>query len=191
MKTHVIYIAIILILFGGLFGALKYAKYHKDESNRKGQNIEALRSDTTERAVTITATRKELRTLFVQKDSLIRAFEKAKGGKVREVHTVTLHHNSVVHDTVEKIICPQIEPMQFYFPHGCLTSIVTYDPFYGTASDSLFGTITINRYLVSEKPRWLIFKPKYWFNVDSWPQSVRVEQNCGFEIKENTIIEIR
>lgn len=191
MKTHIIYITLILLMFGGLFATLKWGNHHRDESNRKGQNIEALRADSTTLANRIVVTEKELKAYFPVIDSLQKAYGKREKVKVREVHTVTLHHNSVVHDTVVAYqLCPDLGPQEFYFPHGCLTSIVTYDPFYGTASDSLFGEITINRYLVSEKPRWLIFKPRYW-NSKNWPQSVRIEQNCGFEIKENTIIEIK
>jgi hypothetical protein len=193
MRTHIFYIAIILLLFGGLFGLLKWGQMHREESQRKGDNIEALRSDTTEKAVTIQATRKELKVLFVQKDSLIKAFEKAKGGKVREVHTVRYVVGSTVYDTVIQelpALC-QMEPMQFYFPHGCLTSIVDYDPLNGVAQDSLFGEVEINRYVLSEKPRWRIVKPWYW-NSKNWPVTdIRVENNCGLIIKENTIFEIK
>lgn len=192
MRTHLAYICIIAaLLFFGWLG-WKTLQKNRAEITRLNGNVFALVQDTSEKAAKLIVSRDELEMVSKEKDSVVKAYEKKTGGRVREIHTVDYIAASVVHDTlfvdtVADDFC--LKPMVWEFPHGCVTNIVTYDPLNNGITDSLFGEIRIDRYLLAEKPRWIIFKPRYW-KKENWPTSVRVENNCGLQIKENTIFEV-
>lgn len=219
MKTHLIYIAIILLLFGGLFATLKYAQYHRDESNRKGDNIEALRADTTKQAAIIRITKQELKDLFPVIDSIQKVYAKREQATVTEIRSLKYRLN---HTAVGEIIpkkpketplydprdtpviinpiwngeLPTIELTPYYnnsyiFTHGCLQTEVVFDE-YGTPLETISGKIEQTTYVSRYDPKWFeyIYKWKYW-NKDNRPVKTETENNCGLEIEENIIFEIQ
>lgn len=189
MKTHGVYLTVIVLLVLALFGGYKTMEKNRAEIHRLTDNFDAIVQDTTERAAQYRVSKNELDKISPATSTLVNEIEKAQRGKVKEIHTIKYLPSSVVHDTVfiqDSICC---DAQVFEFVHGCVTNVVTYDPLNMGITDSLFGSIEIDRYVIAEKPRWIIVKPRYWFK-NSWPTSVRVENNCGLQIKENTIFEI-
>lgn len=204
MRTHLSYLAIIAaFLFFGWTG-YKTLNKKKAEIDRLESNVSALIADTTEKAAKLVLTKSELAQVSQKAYDKVKSIEDKQGGKVREIHVIKYLPSSVVHDTLflpdtstlRKIRAVEAEynwcyqPMVWEFNHGCVTNVVTYDPFNSGITDSLFGEVSIDRYVLAQKPRWIVFKPRMW-NSRNWPTSVRVENNCGLEIKENTIFEVK
>jgi hypothetical protein len=50
--------------------------------------------------------------------------------------------------------------------------------------------ISITRLEVREKPKWMILRPRMWWRKN-WPAKTVVKNDCGFEIKENTVFELQ
>lgn len=190
MRTHLSYITIIAALLFFFWTGYKTLNKKKAEIDRLESNVSALIADTTERTAKLVLTKPELAQVSPKAYDKVKSIEDKQGGKVREIHVVKYLPSSVVHDTVfiESGMCCEVQVWEF--PHGCVTNVVTYDPMNMGITDSLFGEITIDRYVIAEKPRWIVFKPRMW-NSKNWPTSVRVENNCGLQIKENTIFEIQ
>ena len=206
MKTHLIYISLILLLFGGLLGLLKWGQMHRNESDRKGDNIESLRQDTTKQAAIIRITKQELKDLFPKIDSLQKVYAKKEQATVTEIRSLKyrLNHTAIGRiDTVYKpletlLINPfdstPIFPeysMTYQFIHGCLQTEVTFDE-YGTPLETISGKIEQTTYVSRYRPKWFeyIWKWKYW-NKDNRPVKTETENNCGLEIEENIIFEIQ
>jgi hypothetical protein len=190
MKSLGFSLAINVILAILLFAGWKTMEKKEAEIYRLTDNFNAIVADTTEKAVLFLLSKKELAQVSPGAAQRVEQIETKQRGKVKEIHVVKYLPSSVVHDTVfiENGLC--CERQVWEFPHGCVTNVVTYDPLNLGITDSLFGSIEIDRYVLAERPRWIIVKPRYWFK-NSWPTSVRIENNCGLQIKENTIFEIQ
>ena len=182
MRMHLTYIAILIALVlisSALFSRLQAVKLEREKLK---STITTLSGKVTQTAAVIQVQRDEI-------DSLIKDYEARIKAKATQVHYVNVYHNSVSYDTVPVYDCLDTLPVYLSFMHPCYTSIVEYYPATGLAKDSLIGNISITRYELIHKPRWLIVKPRYW-RRSNWPKSVRVENSCGMELIENTIIEI-
>lgn len=193
MRTHLSYITVIAALLFFFWTGYKTLQKKKEQIDTLQGNISALIADTTEKAAVLSLQKSELAQVSPKAYDKVKSIEDKQGGKVREIHVIKYLPSSVVHDTV--FIAPDnvdwcYKPMVWEFNHGCVTNVVTYDPFNSGITDSLFGEVSIDRYVLAQKPRWIVFKPRMW-NSRNWPTSVRVENNCGIEIKENTIFEIQ
>lgn len=192
MKTHGIYLTVIVILALALFAGWKTLEKNRAEIIRLTDNFDAIIQDTTEKAAQYRVSKKELDKISPATNTRVKEIEKAQRGKVKEIHDMGWLASSVVHDTVftENGLC--CERQVWEFPHGCVTNVVTYDPLNMGITDSLFGEIEITRYVINQKPSfWKRLHDFSFFSPAKWPTSVRVENNCGLQIKENTIFEIQ
>lgn len=191
MKSLGISLAINVILALVLFAGWKTLEKKQREIYRLSDNVSALVADTTEKAILFQLSKKELDKISPTTSDRVNDIEKAQGGKVKEIHTIKYLPSSVVHDTVfiENGLCCERQVWEFI--HGCVTNVVTYDPLNLGITDSLFGEITVDRYVIAEKPSfWKRLHDFSFFSPAKWPTSVRVENNCGLQIKENTIFDI-
>lgn len=192
MRTHLAYLAIIAaFLFFGWAG-YKTLNKKKAEIYRLESNVSALIADTTEKAAKLVLTKSELAQVSQKAYDKVKRIEDKQGGKVREIHVIKYLPSSVVHDTVfiENGLC--CERQVWEFNHGCVTNVVTYDPMNMGITDSLFGEVSIDRYVLAQKPSfWRRLHDFSFFRPAKWPASVRVENNCGLQIKENTIFEFK
>lgn len=191
MKALSISLAINVILALALFAGYKTLEKNRAEIYRLSGNVSALVADTTEKANRLIVSKKEISKYSNSIAQKVSNIEKAQRGRVKEIHTFTYLPSSVVHDTVfiENGLC--CERQVWEFPHGCVTNMVTYDPLNMGITDSLFGDIEITRYVINQKPSfWKRLHDFSFFSPAKWPISVRVENNCGLQIKENTIFEI-
>lgn len=193
MRTHLSYITVIAALLFFFWMGYKTLQKKKEQIDTLQGNISALIADTTEKASVLKLAKSELAQVSPKAYDKVKSIEDKQGGKVREIHVIKYLPSSVVHDTVfiaQENVDWCCKPMVWEFNHGCVTNVVTYDPFNLGITDSLFGEVSIDRYVLAQKPRWIVFKPRMW-NSRNWPTSVRVENNCGLEIKENTIFEFK
>lgn len=184
------FIALLGLFIWALVGFARENQKRRAEEN----NVRALRQDTAEKAAIITLNRKEFEKLFADKEKAVRdAGYNPKN--VKEVHFIkyVYRHDTIAQtDTVFKGVESDTyrNTLTWIFDHGCFQNTVTYTEGEAQANDTLTGTIEINRYIVRVKPRWRLFKPRYWWR-DNWPTETRVENPCGFQIKENTIFELK
>lgn len=193
MKTHAFYIALILIICTlGWFTFERQA----EKIRYQGTTISGLIADTTEKANRLILGKKELDKFSPKTADKVKAHEKRTGAKVKQVHAMAFPIVSSVPDTVfvpvEIVRDPYdwcFKPQIWEFQHGGITSLVSYDPYNNGITDSLFGTLEVDVYADRDRIRWIIFKPQYWFGER--PIAIRVENNLGLQIKENTIFEIQ
>lgn len=196
MRKHLLYIGLIAIV--SAWGLLLFRQLKKEKAARRisESNVAALRQDTTKKAARLIITRNEFETLFAAQAAQISRM----GHQVKNVKGAHFIKYVYLHDTIARtdtIFTRTDSGLQHYpntyywqFSHGCFKSAVTYTEGDDYATDTLAGQIEITRLVVSQKPRWRIFKPKMWWR-SNWPTQTVIESPCGFCIKENTIFQIK
>lgn len=199
MTRTIIIVSAIIIALLSVFSYVNYAMYRaeKKERLRHQANVVSLRVDTTKYAAQLYITRKEFKALYAKKTALIEAIG-YKANNVQAAHFIryVYKHDTIARtDTVVQYFAADAPPANtliWQFAHGCITNQVSYTPGNEYATDTLVGDISITRLVMYKRPPFFarIFNPRNWWRAN-WPKQTVVENNCGFNIKENTVIEIK
>lgn len=183
----------------GLFFLLRTYRLERALRIQAESNVAALREDTTEKSAVIMLERGRFAELFAEKDAELQELG-YRLKNVRQAHFIKYvytHADSARTDTIVKYVPAPAQPdypLTYYwqFDHGeCITHVVTYTEGDEYAHDTALVNAAITRVVVSVKPKWYkMINPKNWWR-SNWPTQTEVRNNCGFEVQENTVYEIK
>lgn len=196
MNRTLIIVSTIIIALLSVFSYVAFTMYKAEKTERLRQqaNVVSLRADTTKFAAALHITRKEFKALYAEKTALVEALG-YKANDVQAAHFIryVYKHDTIAYtDTILQYYPADGAPantLVWQFAHGCITSQVSYAPGNEYATDTLVGDINITRLVVYERPTLLkrIFVPRNWWRAN-WPTRTVIDNNCGFNVKENTSI---
>lgn len=194
MKTHAIYLAVILFLCATLYGTCSWGKVQQAEKERyKSNYVNAVRP-ASKTATEYTVKRGELKDLF---PAVVRELDslKYKLKRVKAVHALDFTYK------VDTVLVPVLNPGSletpslfdgtvWSFTDKCVTAELTKPDSSDLLDFKASVEVPLKIITTLYKPKWLIFKPRQW-NPKRWQDSTKVETPCGIEIKENVRFEVK